>query len=185
MQYRPLFTDATVEVGESYYYRVKAKNSGGESKPSNIIGPIRTRRLTLVDEMQNYSKLYSMYGAFTIENKNTRQAKEDIHRLKGRKGNFVIYQVPQPIESWKVYSFYPGRVSDLDFLVSSDGKRYTRVVAKKENFYTGAGGYEAVSYGYFKPVLYKAKDLPVNSRFLKIEFKTEVQISRVELYYGK
>ena len=43
VQYRPLFNDATAEPGQSYCYRVVARNASGASEPSNVIGPVTVR----------------------------------------------------------------------------------------------------------------------------------------------
>lgn len=36
----PLYANPSGSVGNSYYYRVKARNDTGTSEPSNLIGPI-------------------------------------------------------------------------------------------------------------------------------------------------
>ena len=38
-----LFNDATAEPGQSYCYRVVARNASGESEPSNVVGPVTVR----------------------------------------------------------------------------------------------------------------------------------------------
>jgi mannan endo-1,4-beta-mannosidase len=44
-QYFPLFNDRTALKGASYYYRVVAKNQSGNSRPSNVVGPVGAGRL--------------------------------------------------------------------------------------------------------------------------------------------
>ena len=39
--YDSLFSDVTAEVGKDYYYRVAAKNVGGTSGWSNVVGPVK------------------------------------------------------------------------------------------------------------------------------------------------
>ena len=120
----------------------------------------------------------------TIANKLNRKAKEDLHRLKGTKGNWIVYKVTKPISSWKVYSFYPEIMSDFIFWVSHDGKHFNKINPQKENYASGVGAYELEAYGYYKPVLYHSNDLEPNVKFLKIEYTTQAEISRIEILYG-
>jgi mannan endo-1,4-beta-mannosidase len=179
-QYRPLFNDTGVEIGKSYYYRVTAQNSAGESKPSNIIGPVSVTCKTLTDEMQNFKSISSREGTLSIETKEARKFKEDIHRLKGVKGSSVIYKVEPPIASWKIYSFFPQTVSDFNFSVSADGREFKPVRFSRQDYFTGKG-----DYNYCLPVLYTGTEIGDDTQYLKIEYTGEAQISRVEIKYGK
>ncbi len=87
-QYRPLFNDTGVEIGKSYYYRVTAKNSAGESKPSNIVGPVSVTCKTLVDEMQDFKLISNREGALSLETKEARKFKEDISPAKRHSRQF-------------------------------------------------------------------------------------------------
>lgn len=179
VQYKPLFSDVAVDIGASYYYRVKAKNTAGVSSSSNIVGPVFVKHLCLVDEMADYSLIHSRGGTLSLESKEPRKAKEDTGRIKGKKGNYIVYKVSKPIVQFTVYSFFPDAISDFKFSVSTDGNDFIPAVAARSDYYAGAG-----KYGYWKPVLYEAKIVqPV--QFLKIEFTAEAQISRVEIMYGQ
>jgi mannan endo-1,4-beta-mannosidase len=180
LQYRPLFADASVKIGQSYYYRIKAKNSAGLSVPSNIIGPVKVNSLALIDELQDFSKIHSASDNLTISAEEDRKTKEDIYRLAGQESDYIIYRLAGNISSFKLFVFFPEDILDLEFWVSSDGNNFSGIVPEKQSFYKG----DSV-YGYFKPVLYRSKTLLDNSKFLKIGFRTKAQISRVEIYYGK
>ena len=179
-QYRPLFNDTGVEIGKSYYYRVTAVNSAGESKPSNVVGPVSVTCKTLVDEMQDLKLISNREGTLSLETKEARKFKEDIHRLKGTAGSYIIYKVEPPIVSWKVYSFFPQAVSNFNFYESADGQEFKPVKFSRHDYFTGKG-----DYNYCLPVLYTSTEIGDDTRYLKIEYTGEAQISRVEIKYGK
>jgi mannan endo-1,4-beta-mannosidase len=179
-QYRPLFNDTGVEIGKSYYYRITAGNSGGESKPSNIAGPVPVTRKTLVDEMQDFKLISSREGTLSIETKEARKFKEDIHRLKGRKESSIIYKAESPIVSWKVLSFFAANIADFNFYASANGKDFKPVKFSRRDYFTGKG-----DYNYCLPVLYTSAEIGDDAQYLKIEYMGEAQISRVEIKYGK
>ncbi|MBN2377526.1 MAG: cellulase family glycosylhydrolase [Sedimentisphaerales bacterium] len=179
VQYRTIFNDASVGIGKSYFYRVKAQNESGVSEASNVIGPVAVRHRTLVDEMQDLRYVHSYDGVLSVAEKQTRRFKEDGHRLAAQAGDSVVYKVDSEINSWKVYAFLPGKKTDLKFYVSGDGVKFEAVHPEKEVYYFGSG-----DYGYTVPVLYKVDRGDGKSRYLKIEFAKESQISRVEIRYG-
>ena len=51
--YRPLFSDTTARAGQTWFYRVTARNVSGASRPSNVVGPVRVKGVCLVDELQD------------------------------------------------------------------------------------------------------------------------------------
>lgn len=185
VQYRPLFNDDTARLGDKYYYRVKAVNPAGASEPSNIEGPVTVKHLALIDEMLNAEKIHRTEGQISFPVRDTRKMKEDMHRLRAESGAAIIYKLPLSVHSWKVYSFFPQGVSDFKFYYSADGENFTAAEAQLKSFYTGPGGYEKVAYGYWIPALYESAAPAKNSRYLKIEFTAEAQISRIEIYYGQ
>ena len=179
LQYRPLFNDTSVEIGKSYYYRVIAMNSAGISKPSNIAGPVSVSNKTLVDEMQDMQFIHKHSDNLSLEIKQARNFKEDAHRLKGKSGDFVVYKVEPPINSWKVYSFFPDEITDFRFSASADGRSFEQVKFERKDYFAGKGEYD-----YYKPVLYKGTISGDKAAYLKIEYNTETQISCVEIKYG-
>jgi mannan endo-1,4-beta-mannosidase len=179
LQYRPLFNDTGVQIGESYYYRVIAHNSAGVSEPSNIVGPVAVSYKTLVDEMQDMQLICEHSGNLSLQVKQARNFKEDAHRLKGTSGDYIIYKVEAPINSWKVYSFFPAEIVDFKFYVSSDDENFEQVEFEREDYFAGKGEYD-----YYKPVLYKGTGSGKDAKYLKIEYTTEAQISAVEIKYS-
>lgn len=179
LAYRPLFHDATAQIGKQYYYRVKAKNVAGTSPASNVVGPVTIDTLWLVDEMENTSRLHARQGEAKLVSKTSRQAKEDANRLAGKSGDAIIYRSEQPMTAATVYAFFPNQISPLRFSVSSDGNDYAEVRPESLNHFSGQG-----AYGYFKPVEYRLQRLPRDSRYLKIEFTAPSEIARVEIQFG-
>lgn len=176
VQYRPLFVDETATAGE-WSYRVRARNGSGTSKPSNVAGPVNVTRAAFVDELADFSRLHAREGSLEIRSRDCRQAKEDAHRARGEAGSALIYRLPSPVEGFRVFAFSPKDVTDLKFAVSADGQSYREVAAERAVYYQGAG-----DYGYWKPVLYHAKDVAAGkTSFLKITLTGETQISRVEI----
>jgi len=180
LQYRPLFNDASVEIGKSYYYRVIALNSAGISKPSNAVGPVSVSCKTLVDEMQDMQYIHEHNGSLSLEIKQARNFKEDAHRLEGNSGDYIIYEVKSLINSWKVYSFFPENISDFKFSVSADGRNFKQVKFNRKDYFVGKGEYD-----YYKPVLYEGAGSGEEAKYLKIEYTSQAQISCLEIKYGE
>ena len=176
--YRPLFADRQVEIGEQYFYRVKAENDSGFSEASNVVGPVTVRRLTLVDEMKNFARMHQHTG-IALETANTRNAKEDMDRIKAGPEAFIVYRTPTPMQTCKVYAFLSEDATSLRFHQSSDGQTYMETGAQRRDYFSGEG-----EYGYFKPVFYEAQLNAGDSSFVKIEFTGQAQIARVEIAYG-
>jgi hypothetical protein len=173
-QYRPQFADETVPKGK-WFYRVRAKNDSGTSEPSNIVGPVKVKSATLVDELADFSKVNLRRGDWQIADRDCRSAKEDAHRAAGKAGDVLLYQLPNAVQSFRVFIFFPKAESDVKFSVSDDGLTFHDVAASKEIYFHGAG-----EYGYWKPVLFHAEKIR-GGKFLKIELTGETQISRVEI----
>ncbi len=177
VQYRPLFSDSQVSQG-SWYYRVRARNAAGMSKASNVVGPVAVKAVTLVDEMADFSLVREHTGALEFKTRDTRKAKEDMHRLAGRQGSKVVYRSPGPIRAFRLYSFFAGPLSDFRFSVSADGNDYREVKAQRRGYGSGAG-----DYGYWQPVLFQGEATVETDRHLKIEWAGDAEVSRVEIDY--
>ena len=173
-QYRPQFADENVPAGR-WYYRVRAKNESGISEPSNVVGPVSVTSATLVDELADFSKINSRTGNWQLATHDSRAAKEDAHRIVGKAGEVLIYQLPNAVQSFCVSAFFPKAGSDVKFSVSDDGQIFHDVAAQKETYFHGAG-----EYGYWKPVLFFAIKIQ-GGKFLKIELTGETQLGRVEI----
>lgn len=177
VQYKPLYNDVSAEVGKSYYYRISARNCAGISPAGNIVGPVKVDFLTFVDELSNDTKMFFRSKELTIIRNQARRFKEDIHRLDGEKGAWLMYRVGGAMQACTLYTFSENNNENLILSASLDGKNFTKVEAKRKDFSLGEG-----EYGYLKPILYKAT-LPGKTEFLKIEYANPASLSRVEIHY--
>jgi len=180
VQYHPLFCDQQAEIGKRYHYRVIARNQAGQSTPSNIVGPVTVKYHTLVDEFQNLSRLYHHSANLILHDSEARKFKEDCHRLGGPTDSFLIYCVPGPgrITGINLYAFAPEQDTDFAFFGSADGQTYQTIRLVRTD-YLGGSNY----YGYWIPSLYHTRELPEGTRYFKIQFKSQAQLSRMELAY--
>jgi len=177
--YRPLFSDELTELGKEYYYRIKAKNESGESEYSNIVGPIDVTVKKFVDELENFNLVFQKEGKFkflTVEE--IRKAKEEPHRLTGKKGSYFIYRLPENSTSIKIDFFALTNNSDIRVMVSQNLDDFYELNTSKEVFRFGKN-----DYGFFDALTYSSDNLSNEIKFVKIILGNDVQISRVEINY--
>lgn len=177
-QYRPQFSDESAPKGK-WFYRVRAKNSGGVSEPSNIVGPVKVAVATLVDELSDWAKVHSRTAELELKSRDCRAAMEDAHRAGGVTGSTLVYRLQAPLRGAKLFVFFPKELADLKFSVAEDGQDYQAATVLRRDFPFGAG-----DYGYWRRAIYEVKPGNARSRYLKIEFTGEAQISRVEIQHG-
>ncbi|MDW7980537.1 MAG: cellulase family glycosylhydrolase [Verrucomicrobiales bacterium] len=178
VQYRPLFVDESARPGR-WYYRVRAVNRSGVSEPSAPFGPVQVSGGIVVDEMADLRKAYKTSGVLELKTDNCRQAKEDAHRLAGRRGARIVYRVPNEISSFRIYAFHTDGAGGLSVRASQGGTGFAPIVCRKTAYYAGPGDYR-----YWVPVLYEPVQMPRGAKFLEIEFVGNVQIGRVEIMYA-
>ncbi|MCA9231080.1 MAG: cellulase family glycosylhydrolase [Planctomycetales bacterium] len=184
VQYRPLFSDTTAAIGEKYHYRVIAKNSAGQSPPSNIVRSSKVRWKTLVDECRDFELLAGYEGGVTFVGDDERKTQEDIHRLRLEKGGSVTYQVERPIDGWQIYLFASDKEAKVLVECSEDGQEFAPCKVQRQSIEVGSG-----DYGYHLPLLLKSSPDARGGRYLRISVASEgsttgVQLSRVEIRYG-
>jgi mannan endo-1,4-beta-mannosidase len=150
VQYRPLFNDESAVPGQTYYYRVDARNAAGSSPPSNVVGPVAVESRLLVDEGADLSRVWQVHGDVVVATGQARRVQEDVHRLAMPAGSSIVYGVGGPISSCRVYAFASVPGTRLELSVSPDGTRFEPVAADREAFSAGPG-----VYGYLEPVLYR------------------------------
>lgn len=180
VQYRSLFADVTAEPGNSYYYRVRARNAAGRSAPSNVVGPVRVDVYTTVDELSDFSRVFAYGEGAVLSTANTRAYKEDAHRVKGNAGSWITYRTLDPLRYAKVLVFMEDSEKSFDFHVSQDGSSFSKVDTRVSRFPT-----EVNPYGYKLPVQYELTGFSPGNKYLKIVFGGDAQISRVELQHSR
>lgn len=189
VQYQPLFNDATAVPGERYYYRVTARNTGGESRASNEVGPVLVRARTLVDECADFSRLQRVSKGVISTGENSRTTQEDCHRFAMLPRSELLYRVEGAISGLRVRSFVRDRTATLEFSASVDGKEFLPVEVARSLFAGNEG-----EYGYLTPVLYEGQIENARAQYVKVTLPASEQanagddgapaeISRVEIEY--
>lgn len=177
-QYRPLFNDETAEFDKRYFYRIAAKNESGISDYSNIVGPVKVKFKKIVDEMENFDKVFQKDGEFKLLTyQDIRRAKEDRSRLTGKDGSYLIYKSPMNISEIKV-EFFLSDDGDIKIEAGNNLDNLEELSIDKQIFKFGKN-----DYNFFDAVRYTATNIPENSKFVKIIINEGVQISRVEIKY--
>ncbi|MFB3786714.1 MAG: hypothetical protein ACE15F_10120 [bacterium] len=179
-QYQPLFSDVTAEIGKAYFYRVRARNPAGVSEPGNAVGPVQADCLTFVDEFENDAQILMRSSRWVLARNEARKYKEDIHRLQGTLGGWLIYRMAGTMKAARVNAFFAEPPSDPVFQASPDGKDFTAADTQKTDYSTGEG-----EYGYLRPVRYDLPSLPEGTRYLRIELTGPAALSRVEIRHGQ
>lgn len=177
--YRPLFSDTTARPGETWHYRVLARNAAGSSKPSNVVGPVTVRRVCLADELQDFSKVLKKSDGLQLNNDYNALYAEYLFRAKGEAGEWVVYQTPGPIESIRAVAFYAKDMNELAFSVSADGKTFQDLKAERHERQLPSVPGGAASGKRRTMVEYRLTPGP-NQRFLKITWTGPAELDRVE-----
>ena len=179
--YKPLFMDTTAILGKEYYYRVKAKNESGVSESSNEAGPVKVTFLKIVDEFSDSSKILLKQGNMEfIKFKDIYIAKEDDNRLEARSGSYIIYNIPDSIISFKIYTFDNNPGCSITVSSTESLANFSELKPKIESFPQLKN-----LYGFFNPVIYTCEEFPSNTKFIKISFNDDVQLCRTEIKYIK
>jgi hypothetical protein len=177
-QYHPLAVDESCAPGNSYYYRLLARNVTGQSEPSKAVGPVTIRSCALVDEMSNLSRTYRRSGKLELKSNDARNFKEDCHRLAGEPGAWIVYHVTGSIRAVRVYAFEDQSRQALEFRIGDSAGQGELLKLKTQDFYAGKD-----MYNFRPPKLYTLETMPLKCSDLVIEFKNETQIGRVEIEY--
>jgi len=178
--YKHLFIDTTAILGSTYLYRVRAKNESGISEPSNEIGPVQVNFLKIVDELEDESKIFLKDGIIEpIRFKEIYKVKEDNSRLAVSSGSSIIYSVLVNILSFKVDAFARNNICGITILTSDSLENFSPIIFKLETFPPHKN-----VYGFLTPVTYTCEEFPENTKYIKILFNDEAQLSRVEIKYS-
>jgi mannan endo-1,4-beta-mannosidase len=181
VQYRPLFVDESVRPGRTYYYRVVACNPSGVSEPSNVVGPVHVTHRTLVDELWNDSRIFLKEGNLQFTENQARKFKEDCHRLAGRAKSAIVYRAPGGIAAVRVLLFSQSDQPAIRLSFSKDGRTFGPVESQVARTET----YGEQAYGFWKALRYSAGPAEPDGDYVRIEFLTEAQISRVEIDHDR
>jgi hypothetical protein len=161
VQYVPLYGDASAEIGQTYSYRVLARNAEGKSPPSNVQS-IRVVSQALVDECRDKSLLHAASELVEPTTGDDRKRFEDVHRLRMPPDSEVFYRAGGPIESVEIVVFVTDASLSMNLQCSSGVDAFTPIEASVEAFEESAD-----DYGYLHRRILRATDLR-NARLLKI-----------------
>jgi hypothetical protein len=178
-QYRPLFADETAVAGESYSYRLKAKNEAGVSEPSGVVGPVRVITKKFVDEMENFDKVFQKDSALRLLTfQDIRRAKEDRSRLTGAAGSYIVYAVPPTAYNFRVDAFAANPDREVQLYTSSDGITFAPSDTAKETI-----TFPKNDYGFFHAISFRLKEIPKGTTYIKVVLDGTLQIGRIEFSY--
>jgi hypothetical protein len=181
-RYRPLFSDNSVEVGKSYEYRFIAKNSSGLSEPSQTTNAIAVSNRMMIDEFENDTNFFAKSAdvKFLVGGRANR-TKEDGSRLLGHSGEYIIYRLPESIDSLYLDVFFTtaGRDSTIEFSAGKTPESFSPVVSSRTVFEPYPN-----DYGFYAAGRYILHDIPREDRFIKINLANSIQLGRIEISYG-
>lgn len=128
--YRPLFCDESARAGESWCYRVTARNAGGRSVPSNVVGPVKLRAACFVEEFVDLSRAAAHSEGLALDNTYNARYAEHMFRVCGTTNAWIEYAVPGAAREARVTAFFAtaqGEPVTPRFLASRDGESFADV----------------------------------------------------------
>lgn len=180
--YRPLFSDMTARAGETWFYRIAARNAAGVSRPSNVVGPVRVATVCLADELQDFSRVHAKSGGLSLDNDFNALYAEYLFRAKGGAGDWVSYEVRSPMDSIKIVAFFAKEATDLSLQVSTDGAAFTALSPERRERQLPAPSGGATRGERRTMVEYECK-VPAGNRYLKVLWSGPAYLDRVEIYH--
>lgn len=179
--YRPLFSDTTARPGQTWFYRVTARNAAGASKPSNVVGPVEVKRVCFVDELQDFSRVQARSDGLTMNNDYNALYAEFLFRAKGGANDWLSYKVPAPMKTVKVIAFFAKELADLTLQVSADGKKFTVLQPKRTERRLPVPPGGAAGRQNRTLVEYECA-VAAGQRQLKVLWNCPAELDRVEIY---
>ena len=177
---RPLFVDTQAAFQREYFYRVAAANEAGISSASNVVGPVTVNNRLLVDALADMSSIHAYEGdTLQIQTDDAWRFKHDNHRLAGKQGDWFVYSLEGNLKHFRVDVFYQHEITGLQFAVSSDGREFNEITARREH---GSFDDSQRNRGSWNLVRYEA-DVAEPAHQLKIRFVDSAQVGHVVLQH--
>lgn len=132
--YRPLFSDESAKAGETWCYRVTARNAGGASEPSNVVGPVAVKEVCWVDEFHDLARVSGRSEGLTLDNTYNARYAEYLFRVRGSTNDWLSYAASGAVREARVTAFFApaqGPVAEPLFLASRDGQAFEAVVPSR------------------------------------------------------
>ena len=174
--------DRSIELGKSYYYGFAARNSSGISEPSEPTNAVSASNRILIDEFENDNIIFARSTEVKFSARGwVNRTKEDATRLLGHAGEYIIYRLPERIDSLYPDVFFTTarRDSTIEFSAGKTPENFSPVVSSREVFepYFNHNG----SYASGRYIL---RDIPSDDRLIKISLANSTQLGRIEISYG-
>ena len=183
--YRPLFSDETAKAGEVWFYRVTARNAGGKSPPSNVVGPVDVKEVCAVDEFYDLSRVSGKSEGLSLDNTYNARYAEHLFRVCGSTNDWLGYAAKGAIREVRVTAFFApaqGPVADPAFMGSSEGKTFAPVVPVKRTEKAHIAPPHRGDQHRRTQVDYTLAP-PKGTRHVKIVWSVPMALDRVELYH--
>jgi len=175
LYFYPMFADSSVLPAQSYYYRVIGKNESGISPPSNIIGPVIPDIRMIMDNLKDFSLIYSRTPNLQVSAESwprLRQTEEDFfqaERISGSGSGEIAYKA-EFIRWIEVFTFSDS-VDNLNIQYSADGNLW-RSLPEGTLLKTHRKCYPSqISGDADNPIdkyTYKVPAFPANTSYVKI-----------------
>ncbi|MDA3926165.1 MAG: glycosyl hydrolase [Kiritimatiellae bacterium] len=186
LAYRPLFSDESAKAEDVWCYRVVAKNAGGASEPSNVIGPVKIKDVCMVDEFLDLSRAVEKSDKLSLDNTYNARFGERLFRVKGQADDYMAYRVNGVIREIRMTAFYQaaeGPVKDFVFKFSKDNKTFVDAAPQ---------GRERIDYPppphadkkYRQTQIDYVVKPPAGMRFLRVEWAEPAALDRLEIYHS-
>ncbi len=184
--YRPLFADASARPGETWFYRVIARNEGGVSDPSNVVGPVAIRRAVLADEMKTFDLSVGRSEGLSLVDKNNYHFAEHYYRVGGKAGDWLLYAAPEglDLDSFRLSVWNPDASPGLRVQVSADGQDWRDVTPEADVHdykpYYAKGRWAKIGATEHR---LQSEDLPKGMRQLRLQWPGSALLDRVEIFF--
>lgn len=184
--YRPLFADSSARPGETWFYRVIAKNEAGSSAPSNIVGPVRVRRAIVADEMKTFELAADRSAGLELVDKDNYHFAEHYYRVSGSAGDWLTYEAPEGLElgGFNLSVWNADKTPGLQVLVSADGQNWKDVTPSPEVHhykpYYAKGQWATIRATEHR---LPCAELPTGMRQIKLQWPGNALLDRVELSF--
>lgn len=174
------FNDRSAELGRSYFYRVRSKNSGGQAELSHVVGPVAINHRWCVDDFWDLSLTQSHSAAVQVE-KHYRLTPyhDDLAVLKATADQQeIVYRVDGAVNHVALIS--NSDTQSVTLHGSSDGREFSRFDVHRHVYPALHRAYQAQPR-----VLRESADLTAAGyRYVKIVFDRADVLTRLEIAYG-
>ncbi len=125
--YTPLFCDESAPTDHDHFYRVIARNTAGESAPSNVIGPVRPTHRWIVDDVIDESRWHAATNLKLRVSYAHTAFQEDVgvaQRDDATRAARVTYHVPGALRHATIFVRATENGGPRFHLVGTDGERH-------------------------------------------------------------